>query len=186
MDARAPVSEIMVRNVVTTTPDSLLDQAARLLRENHVSGLPVLGPNGKVVGILSERDLVRDLHKATGIASPRGVLDLLLESAPVKGESLLEICRHRLERARVRELMKSPVVTVNREASLSEAARLMKVSTVNRLPVLDDEGRLVGIVTRGDIIAAISGATVRPRGALRPREAPTRSKRSGPDPYADA
>lgn len=184
MNETTPVSEIMTSDVITTTPDARVEEAARLLREHHISGVPVVGSDGRVVGMLTERDLVRDLHAATGVDSPRGLLDLVLESAPPKGESLLEVCRNRLRRARVRELMTTPAVTVGGTTGVQEAARLLRVSGTNRLPVTDREEHLVGIVTRGDLVAAISGIPVRARGALRPARPP--SSRDRPDPYADA
>lgn len=168
MDDRTAVSEIMTRLVVSTTPDARLDQAARLLREHHVSGLPVVDPPYRVVGVLSERDLVRTLHRAAGVASARGLLDLLLESAPAKGESALEVCRSHLKNTRVGDVMTRSVVTIDRRATIHEAARLMRLHGVKRLPVLDDRQHLVGIVTREDVVRAISGENRRARGSLHP------------------
>ncbi len=185
MDERTPVAEIMTAEVVTTVPDARVEDAARLLREHHISGIPVVGRDGHVLGVLTETDLVRDLHLAAGIDSPRGLLDLLLESAPAKGESLLDVCRNRLRRARVRELMTQPAVTVEKTATVQEAARLLRVSGTNRLPVVDANDRLVGIVTRSDLVAALSGVPVRARGALHPSPGRTGSVRAERDPYAD-
>jgi CBS-domain-containing membrane protein len=185
MDDRTPVSEIMTRSVVVAKAEMSLEQAARLMREYHISGLPVIGEDRRVLGIVSERDLVRDLHKATGIASARGLLDLLLGSAPEKGESLLEVCHHRLRNGHVRDAMTSKAIPVDHEATLHEAARLMQLSRVNRLPVLDEKKRLVGIVTRGDVVRAITGGPEHARGSLRPAPLPARVRRERPDPYSD-
>ena len=147
MDARTRVSDVMTQLVVTVSPDARLDEAARLLREHHVSGLPVVAPPHRLVGLLSERDIVRSLHAATGVDSARGLLDLLLGSAPPKGESILEVCRRQLRNSRVAEAMSSRVVTVDRDAPLHEAARQMRLHGVKRLPVVDAQGGLVGIVS---------------------------------------
>jgi len=168
VEERARVAEVMTRIVVTTTPDARLDEAARSLREHHISGLPVVAPPHHVVGLLSERDIVRALHRATGVDSPRGLLDLLLESAPPKGESVLEVARRQLHNARVSDAMSHRVVTVDRDAPLVDAARLMRVHGVKRLPVVDADGRLVGIVSRADIVQAVSGEARAHRGALHP------------------
>lgn len=186
MDDGTPVSQIMRADVLTTTPDARAEEAARLLREHHVSGLPVVDEEGRVVGVLTQTDLVRDLHAAQGVNSARGLLDLLLDSAPNVGESLLEMCRHRLRRARVRDLMSAPAVTVPRTASVKEAARRMRTHGRNRLPVVDARERLVGIVTRRDLLAALSATPVRARGALRPSPPRAPPARSTADPYADA
>ena len=186
MDESSPVRSIMVRSVVSTTPDALVDAAARQLRLHHISGVPVVGPDGKVVGVLTESDLVRDLHAAAGVDSPRGLLDLVLESAPAKGASLLEVCRNRLRHARVRDLMSVPAVTVLRTATVQDAAHRMRASGTNRLPVVDEQGRLVGIVTRNDLVSALSGVKVRARGGLRPSPAGQKRSKPSSDPYADA
>lgn len=184
MDAPTSVERIMTRAVVSTRPDARLEDAARLLREYHISGLPVVGPGGEVVGVLTERDLVRDLHAASGVGNPRGLLDLVLGSTGRRGESLLTISRNRLRRARVEELMTRPAVTIPRGTPIAEAARLVQARGMNRLPVVDDAGRLIGIVTRADLVAAASGRRRRSRGALRPAGA--RPPRRGSDPYSDA
>jgi CBS domain-containing protein len=168
MDPTGRVAEVMTRIVVTTTPGARLEEAARLLREHHISGLPVVAPPHRVVGMLSERDIVRALHRATGVDSPRGLLDLLLGSAPTRGEELLEVCRRQLRHARVEDAMSRRVVTVDRDAPLVEAARQMRVHGVKRLPVVDPFGTLVGIVSRADIVQAVSGEVRVHRGGLHP------------------
>jgi CBS domain-containing protein len=183
MDPRTRVSDVMTRTVVTIAPDARLEEAARLLREHHVSGLPVVAPPHRVVGVLSERDIVRALDRATGVHSARGLLDLLLGSAPSKGESVLEVCRRQLHNTRVDEAMSPRVVTVDRDIPLIEAARLLRVHSVKRLPVVDARGSLVGIVSRADVVQAVSG-DVRPhRGALHP--APARAAAAVAGPFED-
>ncbi len=178
------VGDVMTRLVVTTTPDARLEEAARLLREHHVSGLPVVAPPHRVVGLLSERDIVQALHRATGVDSPRGLLDLLLGSAPAKGEALLEVCRRQLHHARVGDAMSRRVVTVDRDAPLIEAARQMRLHGIKRLPVVDPEGQLIGIVSRADIVQAVSGEVRAPRGGLHP--APLGAEASVAGPFEDA
>lgn len=185
MDDTTPVERIMTRAVVSTTPQARVEEAARLLRDRHISGLPVVGDDGQVLGVLTENDLVRDLHAAAGVDSPRGLLDLVLESSARKGTSLLEVCRNRLRKARVAELMTRPAVSIERSATLREAARRLRTTGTNRLPVVDESGRLVGIVTRSDVVAAISGGSRRARGALRPSP-PRRPPRGAGDVYGDA
>jgi len=168
----------MTTTVVTVGPEARLEEAARLLRVHHISGLPVVTPEQVVVGMLSEHDIVRKLHRATGVGSARGLLDLLLESAPSKGESILEVCRRQMKNTRVGDAMSSHVVTVDRETSLEEAARRMGAHKIKRLPVVDARGTLVGIVTRTDLVQAVGGEVRLRRGSLRP--APRPRKTSGP------
>ena len=147
----------MTTEVVTATPDDSLFDVARVMRESRVSGMPVIAPDRTVLGIISERDLVRELHRAAGIFSFRGVLDLVLAIEGVEGpERLLAGVRH-LKTARVRDAMSPRPVTVGSDDTLSEALRLMGQYDINRLPVVD-AGRLVGIVTRSDVLRAIGQA----------------------------
>ncbi|MGA7924313.1 MAG: CBS domain-containing protein [Thermoplasmata archaeon] len=159
----------MSRDVFRAYPNDKLHKAAYLMRAFHVSGLPVVDKTDHVVGIISEVDLLRDLHHSTGVVSPRGFLDLLLDSGPERGPSLLQSCRRRLKNARVSERMSRKVVTVDEDTTFSESLHLLDQYHINRLPVVDAEHRLVGIVTRSDVIGAL-GAGLRPtRGALFPR-----------------
>lgn len=180
MEAKTRVSDVMTKLVVTTTPDARLEDAARQLREHHISGLPVVAPAHHVVGLLSEQDIVRALHRATGVNSARGLLDVLLGSAPPKGESILEVCRRQLRNTRVSEAMSPRVVAVDRDALLTEAARLMRLHEVKRLPVVDGRGSLVGIVSRADIVRAVSGGPPTRRGGLHPAPQPRAESASGP------
>ena len=180
LDAGTRVADVMTTTVVTVAPDARLEFAARQLRAHHVSGLPVVERAHRVVGLLSENDIVEALHRATGVRSARGLLDLLLGSAPAKGESMLEVCRRQLRNGRVADAMTSPVVTVDRDAPVEEAARLLGTHGVKRLPVVDAHGDLVGIVTPGDIVQAVSGKRRRRRGALHPAPTTGGSRPSGP------
>jgi len=180
VEGRQRVSEVMTKLVVTTPPEARLEEAARLLREHHISGLPVVSPPHHVIGLLSEQDIVRAVHRATGVASARGLLDLLLESAPSRGESMLKVCRRQLKNARVSDAMSARVVTVDEDAPMSEAARLLQEHGVKRLPVVDGHGNLVGILSRTDVHQAVSGATRPRRGALHPGPQARGKSVSGP------
>lgn len=138
------VSDLMTREVVTVTPETPLKEAAALLAQRGISGLPVVNAQGEVVGVLSEADVVM---KASGEERRRGLLGWLLE-ADLGFEDKL--------RARtVGDAMSAPAITIEASRPVHEAAALMVRESVNRLPVLD-EGRLVGIVTRADIVRAFT------------------------------
>ncbi len=181
------VSGVMTRPVMTTHPDTRLEEAARILRQFHISGLPVVDEHQRVVGVISEKDIARDLQLSAGVASPRGILDLLLESAPPQGEGILDVCRNRLRNGRVQDVMTRPAITLRGDAPISDVARLMRERSINRVPVVDAEGNLIGIVTREDLLAALG---VRPHHKPRTRRpAPSAARgenRSPPDPFLDA
>ena len=139
------VSNLMSTDVVTTTPATPLRDVARVLVEHKISGMPVCDDAGTVVGVVSEGDI---LFKERGrIEPPDGFLGWLLRS-PSKSE---------LEKTRARtagEAMTSPPVTAAPFESAAAVARRMTEVGVNRLPVVAMDGRLVGIVTRADLIRA--------------------------------
>ena len=185
MDDRTPVTDVKTRTVIVVDPSARLAAAARLMRQSHVSGLPVVNRTGSLVGIVSEVDIVRDLDRSVGVASPRGLLDLVLGSAPSKGASSLTVCRNRLSHGRVEEVMVRKVVSVRPDDPIRKANRLFRGEMVHRLPVVDDSKRVLGIVTPEDLEkAAPEGRRTHRRGALHP--APVRRGRGPqPDPFAD-
>lgn len=150
------VSDAMTRPVRFVRPQDTLATAAGIMREHHISGLPVLDADGKLVGIVSERDIVRELHHATGVGSPRGLLDLILESSTSGGLTPVEAARRRLEHAKVDSAMSRKPVTVDSDDTLEEAIRIFRQFSVNRLPVMEGD-RMVGILTRQDAIIALAG-----------------------------
>lgn len=144
------VADIMTRDVVTLEPEQNLEEAARILMEEAISGAPVV-KEGKVIGMLSERDL---LSTRTDPRPPR-YLELL--GGIIFLDNVKEF-QNQLKRAtatKVEELMTSEVVVTYPESSLDEAAQTIIDQRVNRLPVVDDEGILIGIVTRNDVLRGI-------------------------------
>ena len=141
------VRDVMTENVITVEPRTLLKEAARLLVEHGISGMPVV-VEGVVVGVLSEGDL---LFKERGPRDRRvGVLGRLLDSYGMDGEL-------KLEARDVGDAMTIPPVTIGSYRTLRVAAALMLDKQVNRLPVVDG-GALVGILTRADLVRAFARA----------------------------
>ena len=139
------VRDIMTTDPVKVTADMRLKEAARLMVRHRVSGLPVVDESGKLIGILSEGDFIR---REAGRDRPHGVslLDAVFgegELQPVGAETVAEI-------------MTRSVVTITPEATVGEAARVMGRRSVKRLPVVDLEGELIGIVSRADIVGAFT------------------------------
>ncbi len=139
------VRDIMTTDPVKVTGNTHLKEAARLMVRHRVSGLPVVDEGGKLIGILSEGDFIR---REAGRDRPQGVslLDAVFgegELQPVGAETVAEI-------------MTRSVVTITPEATVGEAARVMGRRNVKRLPVVDLEGELIGIVSRADIVGAFT------------------------------
>ena len=145
------VRDIMQSNVVTVGPDTTVRDLADILAENKVSGVPVIDEARRVVGMVSEADVIlqdADLHFPYYVQFLDGIIYL---------ESVKKF-RDRFRKAfgaSVADIMSTEVITISPDASVREAATLMADNKVNRLPVTEDLA-LVGIVTRGDIVRAIA------------------------------
>jgi CBS domain-containing protein len=153
------VSEVMNPNVVTIPSDAAIRDCVKMLRENKVSGVPVIDGD-KLVGIITERDILKLLkipeHGGYWLPSPLEVIEVpirdVIEWLELRSSISEDVGNWSVERA-----MTKPVHTVNANADIEEASELMVRHGINRLPVVDTTGRLVGIVTRGDIVKGIAG-----------------------------
>jgi CBS domain-containing protein len=146
------VAEVMSRDPIVVRPETPLNEAIQILTEKRISGLPVVGDTGKLVGIISESDL---MWQETGVTPPAYIM--ILDSViylqnPAKYERDL----HKALGQTVGEVMSSDPVTVSPDKTLREAAKLMHDREVRRLPVIDSEGKIIGILTRGDVVRAMA------------------------------
>jgi len=140
------IEDIMSRDVVTVRADVTLKEAARLLVSRRISGMPVVGDDGTVVGVLSEGDL---LFKQLGERERHGgVLEWLVHRGNGPDQA-------KLDARLVEEAMTAPAITIDAWWSVASAANRMLANGVNRLPVTRGD-RLVGIVTRADIVRAFA------------------------------
>ena len=147
------VRDVMTRDVVTVGAGESLRVAARRMVTARVSGLPVVGTGGRLVGVVSQKDLFRLLSARAGGAVPAGLLEAILNGGVDAPPQLTEAAR-RLADARVRDAMSRPPISVPPTATLDEAIGLLLSSRINRLPVVQN-GRIVGIVTRHDLLAGV-------------------------------
>ena len=149
------VRDVMTRKVVSVAPGATLAIAAGIMSRRSVSGLPVVDAKGRVVGVLSQKDILRLLHDTSGLRLPRSVFDLILSVGRGHGSGVPEISRRVLESAKVRSSMTRPAIYIGPGASLDDAVRTLISRRINRLPVVAD-GALVGIVTRHDLLSGLT------------------------------
>ena len=135
------VRDVMTQDVVTVDEHASFKEIAKLLTEGRVSALPVLDGEGRVVGIVSEADLM--LKEEFPQGPPHGRL--------FQGRRRREI-RAKTAGDTAAELMTSPAVTIGPDAGVAEAARLLHRHQIKRLPVVDPAGPLLGIVSRADLL----------------------------------
>ena len=146
-DAVMRVEQIMTRDVITVAPDMLLKDVAQLLVDNRISGVPVCGPKGEVLGVVSETDILR---KEEGFSPDLPRLLAWLVSR-LDGEL------QKITARTAGEAMSAPALTVRPTQHVSEVARVMVDTMINRLPVVNGNG-LVGIVSRADLVRAFTQA----------------------------
>ena len=140
------IKELMSENPIAVGSEAPLRDVAAILAEHRISGLPVIGERLQVVGVVSEADI---LVKEQG-PEPRhgGLLGWLLAGGtPDTGK---------LKARTAGEAMTSPAITIGPEKHVSDAARLMTEQGIKRLPVVDAEDKLLGIVTRADLVRAFA------------------------------
>ncbi|MGW1622508.1 CBS domain-containing protein [Streptomyces sp. NPDC002172] len=133
------VSDVMTQTVVSVGPRAPFKELVRLMRDWQVSALPVVEGEGRVVGVVSEADLLHKEELRDGATDPRTRLRRiadLTKAGAVTAEAL----------------MTSPALTTRPDATLAEAARTMARAKVKRLPVVDELGLLQGVVSRADLL----------------------------------
>ena len=135
------VLDVMTIDVITTTPSAYLKEAARTMVGAGVSGLPVVDESGTLVGIITEADF---LEREADRSQRRLLSAMIEERGPI------------VDAETVGEVMTRDPVVIFPEASVTEAARVMAHHHVKRLPVVDANGALVGIISRADVVAVFT------------------------------
>lgn len=139
------VKDVMMTKVVTVSPDNSVKRAAEVMLANHVSGLPVVDGEGRLVGVISEGDLLRRAELGGG------TIAALDENLPLEERARLFVKGNAWK---VGDVMSASPVTVAEDALLTRVARLMEEHHIKRLPVMRGDA-LVGIVSRADLLQAI-------------------------------
>ena len=142
--------DVMVSPVVTVGPSASVKEAAKLLLERGISAVPVVDDQGKVVGIVSEGDL---LHRSEAGTERRRSWWLL----GLTGEETLAAEYVKAHARKVGDVMTSQVTTATPDTPLHELATLMETNSVKRVPIVQD-GHLVGIVSRANLVQAVASA----------------------------
>jgi CBS domain-containing protein len=140
--------QIMTRRVVTVKPEATVLEAANLMLQHHISGLPVVDAAGKLIGIVSEGDFIRRSEIGTGRKRGRW-LKFILGPGKAASDFVHEHGR------KISEIMVASPVTIQEETPLDEIVELMEKNNVKRLPVVSGD-RLVGIVSRANLLQAVA------------------------------
>jgi len=146
------IEDIMTRRVITVRPETTVQEAARVMVRNRVSGLPVVDASGRVVGVISDGDLIRRQRRP----KVKPWWRLFFEN----GERLLREYR-KIAGLTVGGVMTRPALVISPVFGIETAAAILDNREIRRLPVVRD-GQLVGIVSRGDLVRALAGSAQSP------------------------
>jgi CBS domain-containing protein len=134
-DVRTPIDDLRVADLMTIDPitvamDATIEEAEELMRRHHVTGLPVVDDAGRLIGVISQTDI------------------LFLDVPEVRA-----LIRRRAHGVRIGEVMSSPPVTIDTNALIQDAAIRMHTESIHRLVVVDEHGRPVGVISAMDFVA---------------------------------
>jgi len=154
----ATVADIMDADPITVTPEASVEDVVRVLKENELPGLPVVNEGGRCVGIITEADLViaddeGDLHIPHYVEVMGGVI--WLDFHHLNPLARFDERLRKATASTAQDMMTADPVTIESSAAVKDAARIIAEEGHNRLPVTD-HGRLVGIVTRVDVLQALA------------------------------
>ncbi|MDA8100715.1 MAG: CBS domain-containing protein [Nitrospiraceae bacterium] len=144
MGVELKVKDVMTKGVITITKFESIVTVADILQERNISGLPVVDKDNKVVGIITQADIL----SMVGVGRDHTFKDLLkyMLGEPLPGKKLGDT---------VGDIMTTPAVTIKADANIAEAIQLMDDKKIRRLTVVDDKQKLLGIITRADILKAV-------------------------------
>lgn len=137
--------DIMATTVISVSPGDPLVQVVETMSRSRVSGVPVVDADHRVLGVISEKDILFQLLGET----TDNFMALLARC--LRAEGCCEMSVHELT---AREVMTAPAVTIREDAYLADIAEVLTRRRINRIPVTDADGRLTGIITRSDIVNA--------------------------------
>ncbi|WP_414564721.1 MULTISPECIES: CBS domain-containing protein [unclassified Anabaena] len=148
------VTDVMTRDPIVVRAETPLKEAIQILAEKRISGIPVVDNVGKLVGIISETDL---MWQETGVTPPAYIM--FLDSVIyLQNPATYERELHKALGQTVGEVMSKNPVTISPDKTVKEAAQLMHDRSVHRLPVVDSTNQVIGILTRGDIVRAMAAS----------------------------
>jgi len=144
--------DVMTTSVISASPEMSVQETAKLLVEHSISAVPVIDADGKLIGIVSEGDLVHRVEIGTHARRRSWWLELLASSRELASEYVKEHAQT------VKDLMTVDVVTVAEDTPLSEVAELLERHRIKRVPVVDN-GKVAGLVSRADLVRALASET---------------------------
>jgi CBS-domain-containing membrane protein len=141
---RVSVRDVMTINVIKTQADADFSEVTNLLSEHRISGLPVVDGENRVIGVITEADVLSMAGMQKGHAFKDVIRHILGEPLPGKKKT-----------KSLRDAMSSPAITTGPDADIREIALTLDEKRIKRLPVVDEQGKLIGVISRADIVRII-------------------------------
>lgn len=141
------VKEIMTKGVISLPPEMSVKEAMYILFERKISGLPVINAQGKLVGMFTEKDILR-----TSLPSYIEKVG----SFVYEDSKSMRIKIAKFDKLKVEQIMRREVATVGEEVSIYEVVHIMLIQKMRRIPVVDRQGKVIGIIAREDIVKALA------------------------------
>ena len=145
---RILIKDVMTKNVIAVKKDTKVSELIEILTKNRISGIPVVDEENRVIGIVSEADLLF----TTKTGKIRGLREFLKR---LIGEEYSTLATPLSGDLKVEDIMTSPVITASPDMDIEEAFKILSEKRIKRLPVVDENGKLIGIITRHDLVSAI-------------------------------
>ena len=143
-----PAKEIMTKDVIAVQDDESIKNLFQIMDKNNILGVPVIDCKNKLIGIVTETNLIQHF---TTLKNPKSINILggilYLDSTEDFNKNLKSHCAEY-----VKDIMTKDVISVNSDVKLKNIINLMSEKNINRLPVIDNQNKLIGIITRSDIV----------------------------------
>ncbi|MCC6346936.1 MAG: CBS domain-containing protein [Nitrospirales bacterium] len=146
---KVAVGEAMTRDVISIKGDADIHKVSSLLAQHRISGLPVVDEENRVIGVVTEADVL----SMAGIGRGHTFKDVIRH---ILGEPLP---KHTVSACLVREVMTSPAITTTSDADIRDVATVLNEKRIKRLPVVDDRGTLIGVISRADVVRVMGDAS---------------------------
>ena len=140
--------DIMIQHVISIQKEAKLDEIISVLMQNHISGVPVVDSNNCLIGMVTEKDLVTK-EKGLNISS---YMEFMASILFIDGKLIENVNKKKIETLTAEDVMSTPVYAVHLETSIEEIVSLMMNRRINRIPVIDNQRKLIGIIGRNDLL----------------------------------
>ena len=146
------VKDVMTKNVITVNKDTTVEELSELLLKNNITGAPVVDKDGKLIGMVTDADIItEDIEPIFPLYfDPLIVSFAFMENFEKYKKDIKDYLEIKVE-----DIMTRRVKTVKENTSVSDAVKILVKDRINRIPVVDDENKVIGIVARADILKSM-------------------------------